>query len=160
MQPETLVGYTGRCQLGVVGGWGMEAAGHVGRTQRQVAPPTSPTFLPLRTHLCREVIPALQTALKQKALCSAERREERRREGKRGRAGRHWGGGGWRRLSRFIAGSREAGTEHSFNQTVTSPPGAAQRLENRSLLGSTPRLRFCSHTSPRQPASERAPAAP
>lgn len=51
------------------------------------------------------------------------------------------GGGG----SRFIARSREASTEHSFNQTVTSPPGAARRLENRSLLGSLPRLRFCSH---------------
>lgn len=48
-------------------------------------------------------------------------------------------------LSRFIARSREASTEHSFNQTVTSPPGAARRLENRSLLGSLPRLRFCSH---------------
>lgn len=71
-----------------------------------------------------------------KKLCGAlrEREEERREKG---------GGGG--RLSRFIARSREASTEHSFNQSVTSPPGAAQRLENRSLFGSLPCLRFCSH---------------
>lgn len=72
---------------------------------------------------------------------------ELRERGGGGRRGRRWrergeGGGGG---SRFIARSREASTEHSFNQTVTSPPGAARRLENRSLLGSLPRLRFCSH---------------
>lgn len=106
-------------------------------------------------HLCGEVIPALQTPPKQKALWSAERggrggRERRRRAG--GRGGRLLKG---RRLSRFIARSREASTEHSFNQTVTSPPGAAQRLENRSLLGSVPCLRFCSHTSPQQQRAQR-----
>lgn len=91
------------------------------------------------THLCGEVIRALQTSSKQKALWSAERERERV-EG--GREGEEEEGG---RLSCFIARSREASTEHSFNQTVTSPPGAAQRLENRSLLGSLPCLRFCSH---------------
>ncbi len=96
------------------------------------------------THLCGEVIRALQTSPKLKALWSAERDEEREREGeRRGREGGSEEEGG--RLSRFIARSREASTEHSFNQTVTSPPGAAQRLENRSLLGSLPCLRFCSH---------------
>lgn len=53
-------------------------------------------------------------------------------------------GGGF---SCFIAKSRETNTEHSFNQTVTSPPGAAQRLENRSHRGSLSRLSFCSHAS-------------
>lgn len=83
------------------------------------------------THLCREALRALQTSSKQKALWSEERKK---REG--GREREYERGG---RLSRFIARSREASTEHSFNQTVTSPPGAAQRLENRSLRG------FCSH---------------
>lgn len=88
------------------------------------------------THLCGEVIRVLQTSSKQKALCSAERERE-----------------GGRQLSRFIAMSREASTEHSFNQTVTSPPGASQRLENRSLLGALPCLRFCSH-APRSSSAE------
>lgn len=95
------------------------------------------------TRLCREVIRALQTSSKQKALWSAERARGGGEGGGRGGGGEGGGGGG--RLSRFIARSREASTEHSFNQTVTSPPGAAQRLENRSLLGSLPCLRFCSH---------------
>lgn len=94
-------------------------------------------------HLCGEVIPALRPR-RNKNLCGAQRargRREREGGGDGERAGRGEGGGG----SRFIARSREASTEHSFNQTVTSPPGAARRLENRSLLGSLPRLRFCSH---------------
>lgn len=90
---------------------------------------------------------ALQTTSKQKALWSAERQGENR---ERGGAGR---GGG--RLSRFIAKSRGASTEHSFNQTVTSPPGAAQRLENRSARGSLSCLCFCSHTSSAAPAARR-----
>ena len=77
-----------------------------------------------------------------KKLCGALRERARGGgEGGGGMGGAREGG----RLSRFIARSREASTEHSFNQTVTSPPGAAQRLENRSLLGSLPCLRFCSH---------------
>lgn len=79
----------------------------------------------------------LQTSSKQKALSQRERarggwRGERRERGRKG--------GGEGGFSRFIARSREASMEHSFNQTVTSPPGAAQRLENRSLLGSLPCL--------------------
>lgn len=89
--------------------------------------------------------PRAQTATKQNPLWSEESEEEgEEMEGGRwreGGSGEGEGGGG----SRFIARSREASTEHSFNQTVTSPPGAARRLENRSLLGSLPRLRFCSH---------------
>ncbi|KAM7380294.1 hypothetical protein PAMP_003602 [Pampus punctatissimus] len=93
--------------------------------------------------LCRrntpgEVIRALQTTSKQKALWSAERE-------RKGEEGRERGGMKGGRLSCFIARSQEDRTEHSFNQTVTSPPGAAQRLENRSLLSSLPRLRLCSH---------------
>lgn len=73
-----------------------------------------------------------------KKLCSAQR-------GGEGDAGWCEGEGEGER-SRFIARSQEASAEHSFNQTVTSPRGAAQRLENRSLLGFSLSFRgFCSH---------------
>lgn len=98
-----------------------------------------------RQQLCGEVILALQTSSKQKPLWSAESEEAGGREGGKREE--------WGRLSRFIARSREASTEHSFNQTVTSPPRAAQRLENRSLLVSLSCLRFCSHA--RRLSSER-----
>lgn len=82
--------------------------------------------------------PCAPDPVETKSFVGALRESERKRE----RKGREVEGG---RLSRFIARSQEASTEHSFNQTVTSPPGAAQRLENRSLLGALPCLRFCSH---------------
>lgn len=85
--------------------------------------------------------PCAPDPVETKSFVGALRVSERASEREKERGGR-WKGG---RLSRFIARSREASTEHSFNQTVTSPPGAAQRLENRSLLGALPCLRFCSH---------------